>query len=282
MEFQETRLLDIAHCIVPKEEILMPDPEPEKPIPIMPGSMLMLKLQNITVPASAVLRQQEVIVAPPTTQKIPIKATTTAPSTTTTITPKTPIDSTTNPSQLIDDTVPSMVVQDQQIEDDRDEIYSSDSDDNTSFTSDVITNPVDRLTETIQNETIENSQSNYVENQTSNDSNNSNVEMSNNITEKVLSSHIDDNASASTANDTDAIQIQPVLNNASASSTTSAEIVLDDIETISKAPEQENYLYEVFSPPAPIMANPERSSQQQIVLVEEPPETIADDLAPAA
>lgn len=80
-------------------------------------------------------------------------------------------------------------------------------------------------------------------------------------------------------------QSQTLNNDVQIASSTSqpssiAEIVLGEIESVSKNPEPENYIYETFSPISPVEISPIQRSGH-IVLAEEPPE-IPNDAVPAA
>lgn len=70
-----------------------------------------------------------------------------------------------------------------------------------------------------------------------------------------------------------------------------AEIILDEIESISKSPEPDNYIYETFSSVPPVVqqvmlddsfANNVKPTNDQTEVAEEPPEPIAVDVAIAA
>lgn len=58
-----------------------------------------------------------------------------------------------------------------------------------------------------------------------------------------------------------------------------AEIILGELESISKSPEPDNYIYETFSPMSPMNIGSVSSTQRNdhIVIAEEPPENIPND-----
>lgn len=62
-----------------------------------------------------------------------------------------------------------------------------------------------------------------------------------------------------------------------------AEIILGEMETASKSPESDNYIYETFSPISPVNIDEMSSFQRNdhVILAEEPPE-IVNDAVPAA
>lgn len=57
-----------------------------------------------------------------------------------------------------------------------------------------------------------------------------------------------------------------------------AEIILGELESISKSPEPDNYIYETFSPIAPVntaaISSPSLQRNEHLVLPEEPPEAV--------
>lgn len=296
METQETRLLGIAHCIVPKEQLPI-DPPPvfvAPPITLLPANIL-----NAPIPAisKAILDSKPGIVqlimpivtetttAPPTTTNTPI---------TSTIFQTTPI---TISSGIIDTITVSTPLSDAVLRVTEADITVA------TPKEDVNNIAVEQLpelpssTETIMPEILAtNMHSNDInidnkyrdqpeivyESTTTipsvtetNESTTRTIVITTSTfssTEPVLQAMESTTASISTPAPIEVMTTTPL---------SVAQIILRQPETISMAPEQDNYVYETFST-VPEVIGPMDERAQQLVLVEEPPESLPNDAAPAA
>lgn len=293
MESQETRLLGIAHCIVPKEQLPIEVP-PVFVAPLLPASIL-----NAPIPAlsKAILDSKPGIVqlimpvaleptsAPSTTASTPISASTaeTASKTTSSET----LETTTMP---IAETI--VIVTQSEAE----------------FIATTPKEVEDNLTADRSMESTNFTETKVAESQANMSSNDVNID------NKVMEgSHVERDSAPSmttTPSVTETIEtttrpivittstfssIQPLLEEEEGESSTAtpvsievttttapvAEIILRQQETISMAPEQDNYVYETFSV-VPEVIGPMDERAQQLVLVEQPPEDLPNDAAPAA
>lgn len=307
METQETRLLGIAHCIVPKEQL----PIESSSVFVAPPIQLLSAniLTNAPIPAisKAILDSKPGIV-----QLIMPIATesTTVPSTVTTTT-NVPIVTTitieTTPKTISSDTYETttnpMPVPISEIF-----VAQTDAEIIVTTLNELENNKtVEESSVTISNSTESKSSESFVQNMHSNDVNIDNKSLEQltivytttpiptnipAVTESIESTARPIVITTSTLN-----SIQPILQADIATTTTStstlpsievtttplsvAEIILRQPETISMAPEQDNYVYETF-PSVPEVIGPMDERAQQLVLVEEPPEDLPNDAAPAA
>lgn len=275
MEAQETRLLGIAHCIVPKEEevpiiesvfipppmllpdkqedILVPEPAPEvfqPPISVEMDKMQDEPLINNDKPAppsdvpsfilNSLTNSAEIAVA-----EEPIKeiiSTTSATTTTSTTTTTTTTTTTQIPMPNPDDNNIDIVTHTEKMN--------------------VLTTVPDTLLMNFENDTVLNSL-NYIkqlENTT--------------VLEATPSTNLISSIPQSTESpDTPIPSTTPSI----------AEIILGEMESVSKSPEPDNYIYETFSPISPVDIGAVSSFQRNdhLVLAEEPPE-IPNDAVPVA
>lgn len=303
LESQETRLLGIAHCIVPKEQLPIEPPSVfvAPPIPLLSANIL-----NAPIPAlsKALLDSKPGIVqlimpvvvettaAPTTTTPVPT-TTTSAPITITTIetTPKTIA------SETIETTTTASVAEVIIVQTDVEFIAATpkDTENKIAVEKPISTNatevkiPESFATNMHNNEV--NIDSKNVEEPAIVYSTTPSTTTIPSVTETIETTTRPIVITTSTFS-----SIQPVLQadpttTASASTlvpidvTTTpqsvAEIILRQPETISMATEQDNYVYETFSS-VPEVIGPMDERAQQLVLVEEPPENLPNDAAPAA
>lgn len=294
METQETRLLGIAHCIVPKEELPV---FVAPPITLLPANIL-----NAPIPAisKAILDSKPGIVQlimPIATETTTAPSTTTnTPTTTTTIetTPKTLsiaiIDTTTVPTPL------SEII-----------FAQTEADINVATSKEDVNNIAVEQSSESSNPTEPIMSELLATNMHSNDINIDKyrdqpeiVYESTTSTTTTIPSVTETNVpttrtiviTTSTFSSTEPV-LQAVETTTVSTSTPApiemmtttplsvAQIILRQPETISMAPEQDNYVYETFSS-VPEVIGPMDERAQQLVLVEEPPESLPNDAAPAA
>lgn len=298
LESQETRLLGIAHCIVPKEELTIEPPIFVAPsIPRLPVNLLdvpIAGLSKVLMDAKPGIVQLIVPVVTETTTPT-IATTTNAPITTT------PVETTprTIASEIIEivtteaTTTPEIIVD---------------------HTESVIATTTSKENQTNVTAQLPSSSTDAKQPETLTPSNNEvNVDARNQeesvivytmtpttntpsaVTEIVVTTSRPIVMTTSTFSSIEPV-LQAEISTMKASSipiptstptpievTTMplsvAQIILRQPETISTAPEQDNYVYETYSTvPEVIGAIDDRA--QQLVLVEEPPENLPNDAAP--
>lgn len=293
MESQETRLLGIAHCIVPKEQL------PIEPPTVFVAPLLPANILNAPIPvlSKAILDSKPGIVQ----LIMPVAMETTTTPTTTTNTPTTTTPITTTPKTMSTETVEittTLPVAETVVI-----VVQPDAEIVATTPKEVENNiTVERSSEPLN--VTEARKSTATANMNNNDVNIDNKSLEQpvivydttpittaipSVTETIETTTRPIVITASTFS-----SIQPVLQTESSSTTTPAsidvvtttpvsvaEIILRQPETISIAPEQDNYVYETFSV-VPEVIGPMDERAQQLVLVEEPPEDLPNDAAPAA
>lgn len=301
METQDTRLLGIAHCIVPKEQLPV-DPPPvfvAPPITLLPANIL-----NTPIPAisKAILGSKPGIVQ----LIIPIATETTAAPSTTTDTPITSttiettpqtisskiiiIDTTTVPTPL--STTFGRMEADITVATPKEDVNNISAEQSTESSNSTEPMMPGLLATNMHSNDI-NIDDKYrgepeivLESTTPSTKTIPSVTETNEPTTRTIV------ITTSTFSST-----QPVLQTVESSTVSTstpvtvevmtttplsvAQIILRQPETISMAPEQDNYVYETFSS-VPEVIGPMDERAQQLVLVEEPPESLTNDAAPAA
>lgn len=301
METQETRLLGIAHCIVPKEQLPIEPPSVfvAPPIPLLPAHILHAP---IPVFSKALLDSKPGIVQlliPVTVESTTLtpSTTTSTPITTTTIGTSTKaISSGSIETTTIVPATESVVIF---IQPEAETAVTTPREVENNITIEQSSEPLN-ATEAKVPETL------------ATNMHNNDVSIDNKNVEQPVIVYDTTPSTATIASVTDTIETttrpivittstfsstQPVLQaessnltstrmpQASIEATTTpvsvAEIILRQPETISMAPEQDNYVYETFSGVSEVIG-PMDERVKQLVLVEEPPENLPNDAAPAA
>lgn len=297
MEAQETRLSGIAHCIVPKEVIpnapsvyvvppltlpLIPTLAMiNSPMPVLPKALYDSPSGIVQVLLPIAAEKVEEMVAITTTPTPTAKPVSFSSSTTPTYSPETIAAST---EMIKPISVPQIILK-ISIDELSTVVNKTDIPVSTS-------NPDDNNIDII-NDTTHIATSSLPFNITINS-------VTETVTETLTVTESDKDTVAQTETDTETTTIISTTNSTvptlsvlsttlstttlpSTVTTTSsvAEIVLGKLETISAAPEPDNYVYETYSP-VPQVIGPMVERAQQLVIVEEPPEILPNDPAPAA
>lgn len=296
LESQETRLLGIAHCIVPKEQLPMEPPSVfvAPPIPLLSANIL-----NAPIPAlsKALLDSKPGIVQ----LIMPVVVETTAAPTTTTSVPTTITTIETTPktitSETIETTTTAAVAEVIIVQTDAEFTAATPKDTENKI---AVESPISKIAAEVK--IPESFATNMHNNEVNIDSKNveepaivysttPSTTTIPSVTETIETTTRPIVITTSTFN-----SIQPVLQAVSSTTPSTstlvpidvtttpqsvAEIILRQPETISMATEQDNYVYETFSS-VPEVIGPMDERAQQLVLVEEPPENLPNDAAPAA
>lgn len=307
MEAQETRLLGIAHCIVPKEEEQVPIVEE---VPVFVPPLPEREAERAAEPEQPTSTIQPLQVPQLLLMSAELRENSSGDSQSNTVQDVSPAPETESKQKVVDDeidtnalstadTLPSVILP---------AITSAvtaptiaetlDKDVEVIVTTQVpISNPDENNVDIVMNAPITESTFNVlstmstvvpatspmpaiIQNETANQPQTyiTNLE---NVT--VLNENLPPLGSTS-ASSTNA---QPMPNDVQSTSPTPpsppssiAEIILGEMESVSKNPEPENYVYETFSPISPVEVSPHQRNEH-IVLAEEPPE-IPNDAAVGA
>lgn len=279
MEAQETRLLGIAHCIVPKEEempiiesVFVPPPpepvpaqvpsEPEEKLIHQDQSEVMQEVLPIAIHKSIdepqIDNENNLLNAP---SDVPSLILTSLKSTAAAAVTEEPIIETIITTTITTTEMPMPNPDENNV----DIVTHTELTDKQNVVSDVQVVAVPVVPPSVENDTVINSL-NY-------------------INKKLENVTVLEGTPSSTNHKSSEIVVHSEHLDVPTSSTSTsiAEIVLGEMESVSKSPEPDNYIYETFSPISPVYIGEVSSLQrnEHLVLAEEPPE-IPNVAAPAA
>lgn len=320
MEEQETRLLGIAHCIVPKEEevpiieevpvFVPPPPQPSTSTPqpqLQPQQLPQLLLtaselkENLSSDSQSNLVQDSSIPTERATKKPTIEEIDSNTVITADTVPSVILTSITNTvtaptiAETLDKDIEIIVTTQIPIpnpaENNDVDIVMSVQAVKTESTQNVLSTVPTMVSATVTTATspmpiVQNENEN-----TNNESSQSEIQKLENATvlnenpPPPTSTMASIHATQTMKNDVQITSSPTSLSSSASASSTAqpssiAEIILGEMESVSKNPEPENYIYETFSPISPVEVSPIQRNEH-IVLAEEPPE-IPNDAVPAA